>query len=254
MTTPRLAGKRAVVTGASTGIGRAVALACAREGAAVIVNYRNSRDAALDCVAAVRAAGGIAEAVGADVADRAAVACLVDESVALLGGIDLWANVAGADILTGGGALLDDFTKLERLIDTDLRGTMLCCWAATDALRAGRGPAIVNMSWDLALRGLEGRNPQLFAAVKAGISGFTRSLARTLAPEIRVNEVAPGFIATAFAEHDMRDDYRQWVIDSTPLKRFGTPEDVAEAVVYLGSDAASFVTGQTLRVNGGVCS
>ena len=250
----RLAGKRAVVTGASTGIGRAVALACAREGAQVIVNYRSSRAEAEACVAEIRAAGGIAAPIEADVGDRAAVEHLVRSACTRLGGIDIWANIAGADILTGGGPLMDDFTKLERLIETDLRGTMLCCWGATDALRAGRGPAIVNMSWDLALHGLEGRNPELFAAVKAGISGFTRSLARSLAPAIRVNEVAPGFIATAFAAHEMRADYRQRIIESTPLKRFGTPEDVAEAVVYLASDAAAFVTGQTLRVNGGVCS
>ena len=122
----RLAGKKIVITGASSGIGRAVAEACAREGAAVVRNYRRSAEAAEASAARLRAAGAQAYALGGDVGDPVAVDALVRESYRVLGGIDGWCNIAGADILTGEGARLSDLEKLARLIDTDLRGTMLC--------------------------------------------------------------------------------------------------------------------------------
>lgn len=250
----RLSNKRAVVTGASSGIGRAIAEAFAREGAAVVVNYARSRARAEGVVEGLRATGATAHAVQADVADAVAVETLVDEAWALLGGIDIWANVAGADILTGANAEHADLVKLARLIDVDLRGTMQCAWAVAPRMQAQGHGVILNTSWDLALVGMGERNPEMFAATKAGISGFTRSLARSLAPAVRVNEVAPGWIATAFAEEHMADDYRQWVIGQTPLGRFGHPEDVAAAALFLCSDEAAFVTGQTLKVNGGLSS
>jgi len=178
----------------------------------------------------------------------------VSEAVAALGGIDIWVNMAGADILTGEGAILSDHEKLSRLIDTDLRGTMLASWAASPELMKQAGSCLINVSWDQALRGMGGRNPEMFAAVKAGITGFTRALARSLAPRVRVNDVAPGWIETAFAASDMAADYRADVIAATPLKRFGSPRDIAQAVVFLASDDASFITGQTLMVNGGLVS
>lgn len=250
----RLANRCAVVTGASSGIGRAVALALAREGADVVVSYRRSAAAAAECVTEIRRHGRRAEAVAADVRDPRAVAHLVREAVTALGGIDIWVNMAGADILTGEGARVPDEEKLAQLIDTDLRGTILASWAAAAELARRPGASLVNTSWDQALSGMGGRNPEMFAAVKAGISGFTRALARSLAPAVRVNEVAPGWIETAFAAQDMTSDYRARVEEATPLRRFGLPQDVAEAVVYLVSDDASFITGQTLRVNGGLVS
>jgi len=101
---------------------------------------------------------------------------------------------------------------------------------------------------------MEGRNPEMFAAVKAGVTGYTRSLARSLAPDIRVNEIAPGWIETAFAETEMDGAYRDAVIEQTPMARFGRPQDVATAAVYLACEDSSFVTGQTLKVNGGISS
>ncbi|HMM77374.1 MAG TPA: SDR family oxidoreductase [Gammaproteobacteria bacterium] len=249
----RLAGKRIVVTGASSGIGRGVALRCAAEGARVLVVYRLSHAKAAAVVAAIEAAGGEASAVAADVGDPSAIPPLIATARERLGGIDTWCNFAGADILTGAGAKLGDADKLARLLDTDLRGTILCSWAVADELAQARG-SIVNMSWDLALRGMGGRNPEMFAAVKAGVTGFTRALARSLAPAVRVNEVAPGWIETAFAAADMAADYRAAVEAATPLGRFGLPADVAAAVVYLASDDAAFITGQTLKVNGGLSS
>ncbi len=250
----RLRHKRAVVTGGSTGIGRAVVQALAREGAAVVVNYRHSRQAAQACVNEVLQHGGQAHAIQADVTSALEMERLVTQSITQLGGIDIWVNLAGADILTGAGAQLSDHAKLALLIDTDLRGTMYASWAAAEELAKHPGSCLINTSWDQALHGMGGRNPEMFAAVKAGITGFTRALARTLAPQVRVNEVAPGWIETAFAADDMAPAYRAQVIAATPLQRFGYPQDVAAAVLFLASDEASFITGQTLLVNGGLVS
>lgn len=250
----RLIAKRAVVTGGSTGIGRAVALALAREGAAVLVNYRRSATAAQSCVDEICAAGGTAVSAQGDVSSEVEVAGLVAAAVAAFGGIDIWVNMAGADILTGEGARLPDRDKLAKLIDIDLRGTILASWAASVELMKHAGSSLINVSWDQALRGMGGRNPEMFAAVKAGVTGFTRALARSLAPGVRVNEVAPGWIETAFAQTGMTAEYRADVIAATPLARLGYPHDVAKVVVFLASDEASFITGQTLMVNGGLVS
>lgn len=248
----RFSGRQVVVTGASSGIGRAVAIAFAAAGARVVVNYANNQDGAEAVVAEIATLGAQAVAIRADVADAESVARLVEQSVSYLGGLDVWCNVAGADILTGAGASLTDWEKLDRLIAVDLRGTLAASWAAAEYLLAHSGGVILNTSWDQALMGMPGRNPELFAAVKSGISGFSRSLARSVAPKVRVNDIAPGWIATAFAEQEMRADYREGVIAATPLGRLGRPEDVAQAFLYLASDAASFITGQTLKVNGGL--
>ena len=250
----RLDHKRAVVTGSSTGIGRAVAHAFAREGAAVVVNFARSTVAAEALVEEIQAQGGTAYAIQADIANATEVDALVSASRQALGEIDIWANIAGADILTGDAARAPDRDKLEQLIDVDLRGTMLCCWAVAPLMEAAGGGAILNMSWDLALAGMGGRNPEMFAAVKAGVTGFTRALSRSLAPSVRVNELAPGWIATAFAEGEMTPDYRQWVLQQVPMQRFGTPEDVAQAAVYLCADDSAYITGQTLKINGGLSS
>lgn len=248
----RLENKTAVVTGASTGIGRQVALTLAQQGAHVIVNYNRSEQSAQEVVETIRSAGGRAESVQGNVAEAKDVERLVAESAAVLGNIDIWANIAGADILTGAGAELSDLEKLELLVSVDLRGTMMCSWQVAELMKQAGSGVIINISWDLALHGMEGRNPEMFAAIKGGIVGFSKCLARSLAPDVRVNDVAPGWIQTAFADDVMRDDFYKMVIETTPLQRFGLPEDVANAVLYFASDEAAFITGQTLKVNGGV--
>jgi 3-oxoacyl-[acyl-carrier protein] reductase len=248
----RLEHKTAVITGASSGIGRGMALVFAREGAHVVVNYNRSSARAEATVAEIEAAGGRAIAIQADVSRPDDVERLVHDARTHLGHIDIWVNNAGADILTGAGAGLSDLEKLQRLMDVDLKGTILCCWAVAPVMQSQGQGVIINMSWDLALHGFEGRNPQLFAAVKAGLLGFSRALAKSCAPRLRVNVLAPGWIQTAFAEDVMEKDYYTARLREIPLGRFGTPEDVATTAVFLASDASSYITGELIKVNGGL--
>ena len=253
-TSYRLDHKAAVVTGASSGIGRAIARLFALQGARVVVNYHRSQAQAETLCAEIREAGAEARAIQADVSSAADVERLVEQTLTAFGRIDIWANIAGADILTGVGAALCDNDKLERLIAVDLKGTIQCSWRVAPLMKAAESGVILNMSWDLALSGMAGRNPEMFAAVKAGVLGFSKCLARSYAPEVRVNELAPGSIRTAFADEVMARKAQEAVIADTPLRRFGTPEDVAHAALYLCSDEAAFITGQTLRVDGGLAS
>ena len=248
----RLAHKTAVITGAGSGIGRGIALAMAREGAHVLINYNRSGDKAEATVREIIANGGRAAALQADVSSTADIEKLINGARQELGHIDIWVNNAGADILTGTGATLDDPEKLQRLIDVDLKGAILCCWLLAPLMQAQGHGVIINISWDLALHGFHGRNPQMFAAVKAGLLGFSRSFAKSCAPHIRVNVLAPGWIQTAFADEVMDQDYYAARIREIPLGRFGAPEDVAEAAVFLASDESSYITGEMIKINGGL--
>ena len=247
-----LAGRGVLVTGASSGIGRAIALAAARAGADVAVTYRSNR-AGAEAVAAEIAALGRKTAVEAlDLADEAAIGRIGPAARAALGRLDAWINNAGADILTGPGESLSTVEKLDLLLAVDLRGTILASWEAARLFgEQDEGGVIVNMSWDHVVSGMAGTNPQMYAAVKGGIASFSRGLARSVAPRVRVNILAPGWIATAFGDGLDTDTYRA-VAESTPMRRWGTPDDVAGAAVYLASPAAAFVTGQTIMVGGGV--
>ncbi|MEJ2760011.1 MAG: SDR family oxidoreductase [Gammaproteobacteria bacterium] len=247
----KLTGKSAVITGASSGIGRAIALAFASEGARLVVNYKHSQDKADELVGEIEGMGGQAVAVRADVADENDVMDLVVRAREFLTDIDIWINNAGADILTGRGAELEDTKKLSLLIDVDMKGTINSCWRIAPLMKERGGGVILNMSWDLSIHGFHGRNPQMFSAVKAGILGFSKSLAWSYAPEVRVNVLAPGWIETSFAEQQMEREYYQARIEEIPMRRFGKPVDVAAAAVFLASDEAAYITGQVININGG---
>ena len=169
-----------------------------------------------------------------------------------LGRVDVWVNNAGADVLTGEAAEWEWERKLDVLLAVDLKGTIACSYAIGEVMRdQERGGAIVNMSWDHVTSGMAGENPQLFAAVKGGVLAFSKSLARSLAPDVRVNVLCPGWIETSFGEQADPEFHRS-VAQNTPLGRWGRPQDVAGAALYLASPEAAFVTGQAINVNGGV--
>lgn len=240
------------MTGASSGIGRAIAEACAAEGAVVLLTHRASPERAHAVADAIAARGGRALVCQADLATREGCERLVAEARERLGRLDVWVNNAGADVLTGEAATWEWERKLDTLLAVDLKGTIACSYAVGELMRRQTGGGtIVNMSWDHVTSGMAGENPQLFAAVKGGILAFSKSLARTLAPEVRVNVLCPGWIETGFGEQADRAFHRS-VADDTPLGRWGRPQDVAEAAVYLASPAAAFITGQAVNVNGGV--
>lgn len=248
-----LQGRTAVVTGASGGIGRAVALRLGRDGARIVAHYHSSESAADDTVGAIREAGGEAVAARADLSSPRGAGELVDATLEAFGEPDIWANIAGADILTGPGARMDPEEKAEAVVSVDLLGTIHCSRRAGRLMKEAGGGVIVNISWDQVHGGAKerGTDAELYAAAKGGIASFSRLLSLSLAPEVRVNVVAPGWIETTYAREEMPEDVRRRVVEQTPLARLGRPEDVAGAVRYLVSDDASFVTGQTIVVNGG---
>jgi 3-oxoacyl-[acyl-carrier protein] reductase len=247
-----LAGRAVLVTGASSGIGRAIAIGAARAGADVAVTYRANESGARDVAGEILALGRRAAVIRFDATDGLSMRALGPAARDGLGRLDVWVNNAGADILTGAGDPLSDVEKLDLLMAVDLRGTILASWHAVEMLAAQEaGGVLINMSWDHVLTGMPGLNPQLFAAVKGAVLAFSKSLARSVGPRVRVNVLAPGWIETSFAAH-ADERMRRAVVESTPLKRWGTPDDVAGAAVFLASPAAAFLTGQTILVGGGV--
>lgn len=246
-----LDGQVAVVTGASRGIGKAIALALAGKGADVVVNYARSHALAEQVVAGIVGMGRRAISVQGDVSLAAGVRRLVGASLDALGRIDVWVNNAGADILTGEAAGWPDEAKWERVMAVDLKGTWLCSRAAGEVMAKRGGGVIVNISWDHALHGMGNPTAAIYAAAKGGVLALSRCLAREFAPRVRVNVVAPGWINTQWLE-SADPATRQAVIDATPLGRWGTPEEVAAAVVFLVSPESSFITGETILVGGGV--
>jgi 3-oxoacyl-[acyl-carrier protein] reductase len=245
-----LHGMRTIVLGSTSGIGREVALALATGGADVIVHGRRSQAAAEDVAGRICNMGRRSKVLLADLADRSAGETLVRDAWSLWGGLDAWLHLAGADTLTGPGAKLSFDAKLDRLWSVDVVSTIRLCRDVGRRMASQGSGSIVTMGWDQAETGMEGDSGELFAATKGAILSFTRSLALSLAPTVRVNALAPGWIKTAWGEHAPKV-WQDRVIAETPLARWGTPEDIAAVACFLVSDAAAFLTGQVIRVNGG---
>jgi len=244
-----LTGLRALVTGSSSGIGRAIALELAAGGADVIVHGRQAA-AAKATADAVRRAGGRPAVLTADLHCATEVQRLADQAWQTWNGLDVCVSNAGADTLTGEAARWPFERKLEELLVVDVTATMLLSRALGRRMKEAGGGVILNMGWDQAEIGMEGDSGELFAAAKGAVMAFSKSLALSLAPEVRVHCLAPGWIQTAWGQNASRS-WQDRVLRETPLRRWGTPEDVAAAARWLVSPAARYLTGQVLRVNGG---
>lgn len=263
---------RAVVTGASSGIGRQIALELARSSAAaesgsanrdseacrLIVHYCQNRDGAEETANAVRSLGAEAEIVQADLCIDADRKRLVSECWSLLGEPTTWVNNAGADVLTGERAGLSFTEKLRLLFETDVFGTIELSRSVASRLieqSSDRGPELLPPSmtfigWDQAPLGMEGDAGQLFGPVKAAVMAFAKSLAQEVAPHIRVNTVAPGWIQTAWGQ-TTSGVWDARAKNQSLMHRWGRPADVAKAVCFVADPANTFCTGQTIDVNGG---
>jgi 3-oxoacyl-[acyl-carrier protein] reductase len=250
----RLDGKTAVVTGASRGIGRAIACEFAAAGADVLVHARTHHAQLEEVVQSILAQGRRAHAIVGDLADDAALSDIVDQAWSWAGDVHVWVNNAGGDILTGPAATWSFEEKLAYLWRIDVCGAIQLSRLAGQRMSArgedGVDRCILMMGWDQAHDGMAGDSGEMFAAVKGAIMAFSKSLARTLAPHVRVNCLAPGWIRTAWG--DTASDYWQQRARRESLRqRWGMPADVARAARFLASPASDFLTGQVLAVNGG---
>jgi 3-oxoacyl-[acyl-carrier protein] reductase len=248
--TSELSGQVAVVTGSSGGIGRAIALELAAAGADLLIHGGHDRAGAEQTMAEIARLGRQSHFLLADFQSEQAVAEFAAAAWNWRGTVDVWINNAGADILTGQNQKIDFQEKLRRLWQVDVLATMQLSKAIGQQMKQrGRG-AIVNIGWDQAETGMAGDTGELFAATKGAVMAFIRSLAKSLAPQVRVNCIAPGWIKTAWGQH-ASEKWQQRAEQESMLQRWGTPEDVAKAVRFLASPSAEFVTGQIIAVNGG---
>ena len=244
----RLEGRIALVTGSSRGIGEVIALRLARDGAKVAVNYYTGTEAASKVVESILAIGGDSFAVGADVSQEDQVESMLEQVAQRWGKLDILVNNAGITrdklLLRMGSKEWDD------VINVNLRGAYLCTKLALPHMMRQRYGRIVNMS---SVVGLTGNPGQVnYAASKAGLIGLTKAAAREVASRnITVNAVAPGYITTAMV-NKLSEEARQAVLARIPMARFGTPEDVAEAVGFLCSEGAGYITGQVIGIDGGL--
>ncbi len=243
-----LQGKVAVVTGASRGLGRAVAIELGKLGAKVVVNYSGSEAKALEVVDEIKGLGTDAIAVQANVAESDSVQAMIKEAISTFGSVDILVNNAG---ITRDNLLMrmkED--EWDDVINTNLKGVFLCTKAVTRQMMKQRAGRIINISSIVGVSGNAGQAN--YVAAKSGVIGLTKTTAKELASRnITVNAVAPGFIATDMTDK-LNEEVQAEMLKQIPLASFGQPEDVANAVAFLASDASRYITGQTIHVDGGM--
>lgn len=244
----RLAGQVAIVTGASRGIGRAIAIRFAQEGARVVVNYVAKADGAADVVKSIGDAGSEAIAVAADVSQSADVQRLVERTLEHFGRIDTLVNNAG--VMFTKPMLETSEDEWDRTIDVNLKGAYLCSKAVVPVMVRQQAGSIINMSSNSGLYHPSAMRFTEYVVSKAGLNGLTKAMALAFGPHIRVNAICPGWIRTDMVE-EIEPAVQQRILDETALGRWGTPDDIAASAVFLASAEASFITGELLIVAGG---
>lgn len=244
----KLDGKSAIVTGASRGIGRDIALYLAKEGAMVAVNYSGSKDRADAVVEEIKATGGEAFAIQANVDQSDDVQNLISSTIEQYGSVDILVNNAG---ITRDNLLMRmKEQEWDDVLNTNLKGVFLCTKAVTRQMMKQRAGRIINITSIVGVSGNAGQAN--YVAAKAGVIGLTKSSAKELASRnITVNSVAPGFITTDMTDA-LPEDIKSQMLSQIPLAKFGNPLDVAKAVAFLASEDANYITGQTIHVNGGM--
>ncbi|MCK6256978.1 3-oxoacyl-[acyl-carrier-protein] reductase [Fictibacillus sp. KIGAM418] len=243
-----LKGKTAIVTGASRGIGRAIALELAKNGAKVAVNYAGSEAKAQEVVDEIRSMGQDAIAVQANVADSESVSAMVKTVIEEFGALDILVNNAG--ITRDNLIMRMKEDEWDAVLDTNLKGVFLCTKAVTRQMMKQRKGRIINISSIVGVSGNPGQAN--YVAAKAGVIGLTKSTAKELASRnITVNAVAPGFIDTDMT-HVLEENVKGEMLKAIPLARFGSTEDISSLVTFLASDSSSYITGQTIHVDGGM--
>lgn len=244
----KLDGKTAVVTGASRGIGCAIAIELAKEGANVVVNYSGSKEKAEEVVSEIEKLGSKAIAVQANVSNAESVQNLMNEAIEQFGSIDILVNNAG--ITRDNLIMRMKEEEWDEVINTNLKGVFLCTKAVTRQMMKQRSGRIINISSVVGVLGNAGQAN--YVAAKSGVIGLTKSTARELASRnILVNAIAPGYIGTEMTDA-LPEDVKKAITDQIPLSKIGNPEQIAKAVVFLASDDSSYITGQTLHVDGGL--
>jgi 3-oxoacyl-[acyl-carrier protein] reductase len=239
-----------MISGASGGIGRAVALELARAGADVVVHGHRQMSEAEAVGAAIRQMGRQATTLKADLSNGAACEAFAASAWQWKSRVDVLVNMAGADVLTGEAADWPFEKKLDALWQVDVLATVRLSRMIGQRMKERGSGVIINIGWDQAEQGMAGDSGEMFAVVKGAVMAFTRSLAQSLAPQVRVNCLAPGWIKTSWGE-SASEYWQERAQRQSLVGRWGTPEDVAKAAVYLASPAAEFINGQVIPVNGG---
>jgi 3-oxoacyl-[acyl-carrier protein] reductase len=239
-----------VVTGASGGIGRAMALEFARRGADLVVHTHRRTQEAEALASEIKVAGRQAVILMADLADAGACEKFATSTWQWKSRVDVLVNLAGADVLTGEAADWPFEKKLAALWQVDVMATVRLSRIVGQRMKERGSGVILNIGWDQAEQGMAGESGEMFALVKGAVMAFTRSLAQSLAPQVRVNCLAPGWIKTSWGER-ASDYWQQRAQRQSLVGRWGTPEDVAKAAVFLASPGAEFINGQVIPVNGG---